>query len=178
LVRVGPFLDASQRVVGILNVYAGVPPLPPTPVRFPTVGHTSCSPLFYLGRNLDLLAGSRVCWKSLILFSAMVFVFCFPPIGAVTLEVVWLRTPLARRSCLVSSIGRGDQLLQNVLALIFWCLAPRSTACSSRACLRASFTVFFPKRSSIFMVGSSARLTNALSHSLLMWSSGSAGLAR
>jgi hypothetical protein len=38
-------LPMWQRVVGGLNVYVRVPPSPPAPSRFPTVGNSSCPPL-------------------------------------------------------------------------------------------------------------------------------------
>jgi hypothetical protein len=66
---------------------------------------------------------------------------------------------------------------KNALAHVFWGLAGRSTACTSRACLRVSFSAFSPSSSWIFMAGSSTPSLNALLAHLRMWSLGSARLA-
>jgi hypothetical protein len=99
-------------------------------------------------------------------------IFCLPSLGAATLESAWLSTapsPQLQHADRLVSLRRvgGDWLPQNARALLLWSLAARSTACSSRACLRTSFTVFSPHRSSwIFMSGSSTPSASAFPLSL------------
>jgi hypothetical protein len=83
-------------------------------------------------------------WRPNFSLPAAIVVFYLPPAGAVNSVVAWL-PQFQRAACLWSlrPFG-GDRLPQNVLALVFWGLASRSTACSSRVCLRASFTGFSP----------------------------------
>jgi hypothetical protein len=87
------------------------------------------------------------------------------------LKMIWISTAPASPH----HMGR-DRLPRNVLLLVFWGLAAKSTAYSSSACRRAPLKVFSPPSSKWnFMCGSSTLSTNDFSASFFMWSSGRVG---
>jgi hypothetical protein len=99
----------------------------------PMFGHPSCPPLCWFKISIRTFFPVPVClsevWR---LVSRAGHRFLPSPVRAVTAEVAWLPTAPAHRSSLVSSPwgGGGNRLPQNVLALVFWGLAVRSTASS------------------------------------------------
>jgi hypothetical protein len=108
------------------------------------LNHPYCQPLLFLGHQPDLLDSFHV---SLI----GCLISCLPPEGAVNPDVAWL--PTAPTRCLWSlRLVGGEWLPQNVPVFVFWRLASRSTACSLRACLRATFSDFFPPNLPPYMV--------------------------
>jgi hypothetical protein len=103
-------------------------------------------------------------------------IFCLPSVGASTLELARFSTAPAFQLPWVPLSGGCNWLPQNVFVLLLWDLAPRNTAYSSSACLKASFTVFSPPLSNAtFISWSSTSSANAFPASLLMWSSGRVG---
>jgi hypothetical protein len=145
--------------MGVLNVYAAVCPLPPAPVHFLTVRHPSCLLLCCYSVTIRTFLAVPLCLSEAFhhVTSASRFL---PPFHRCS----YPESGLALHSSRLVSLHRvGDWLPHNVLALLLWGLAARSMACNSKACLRASFTVFSPPTSSwIFMVGSSTPSANAL----------------
>jgi hypothetical protein len=133
-------------------VYASVPPFPPAPARVLPFGHPPCPPFCLLGRHSDLpcycmslgCLSSRFPRRS---FSA------FIPYGQLSWK--WPGSPqLQHADCLWSLLHVwGDGLPQNILALVLWGRVTGNTACSSRPCLRASFTVYLIPEAAGFFYG-------------------------
>jgi hypothetical protein len=94
---------------GDLNIYPGVPPFPPAPGPFLTIGHPFCPPFWcfrsQFGPSYWFQCVSR---RSSFSFPAPVVVFCLHSVRAVTPVVAWFLTAPARQSSRVSSPGGGD----------------------------------------------------------------------
>jgi hypothetical protein len=146
----------------LVSRWLTIPPVPPPPCCYSVVIRTLLAVFVSLG-------GLSPCFPRPSSFSASL------PYGKLPQQ--WPGFPQLQHADHLWSLRLvGDDCLpQNVLALGLWCLESKSTACSSRACLRSPFTVSFPSGSSwILMARSCTPSANDLPASILIWYSGSA----